>query len=100
MKKEINSKRFFYAMAYVAITFLALALLVNLIARKVGSSGDDVFSKIASIIQQIAQAIAYTCACISAYGYVRSKRNIAYLVIYIIACVMIAVFVVLPIFGI
>lgn len=100
MKKEVNSKRFFYGMAFVAITFLAIALMINLIARKVGSSGDDVFSKIASIIQQIAQALAYTCACISAYGFVRSKRNVAYLIIYIIACVMIAVFVILPIFGI
>lgn len=100
MKKEINSKRFFYAMAFVAITFLAVALLVNLIASKVGSNGEDVFSKIANIIKQIAQALAYTCACVSAYGYVRSKRNVAYLVVYIIACVMIAVFVVLPIFGI
>ena len=100
MKKEINSKRFFSAMAFVAIIFLAIALLISLIATKLGSNGSDVFSKIASIVRQIAQALAYVCACISAYGYVRSKRSAVYIVIYVIACVMIAVFVVLPIFGI
>lgn len=100
MQKEINQKRFFSAMAFVAITFLAIALLINLIASKVGSNGEDVFSNIANIIRQIAQALAYVCACISAYGFVRSKRSAVYVVIYIVACIMIAVFVILPIFGI
>lgn len=100
MQKEINSKRFFSAMAFVAITFLAIALLISLIASKVGSNGEDVFSNIANVIRQIAQALAYVCACISAYGFVRSKRSAVYIIIYIVACVMIAVFVILPIFGV
>lgn len=100
MKKEINSRRFFSGMAFIAITFLAVALLISLIASKLGSDGSDVFSKIANVVRQIAQALAYVCACISAYGFVRSKRNSAYMIIYIIVCIMIAVFVVLPIFGI
>lgn len=100
MQKEIKTRRFFSGMAFVAITFLALALLISLIARKVGSNGEDIFSKVANIVQQIAQALAYICACISAYGFVRSKRNVAFTIIYIVACVMIAVFVILPIFGI
>lgn len=100
MQKEINSKRFFSAMAFIAITFLAIALLISLIASKVGSNGEDVFSNIANIIRQIAQALAYVCACISAYGFVRSKRSAVYIIIYIVACVMIAVFVILPIFGV
>ncbi len=100
MKKEVSQKRFFTGVAFYAILFLAVALLISLIARKLGSNGSDVFSKIASIIQQIAQALSYLCACISAYGYVRSKRNVAYMILYIIACVMIAAFVILPIFGI
>lgn len=100
MQKEINQKRFFSAMAFVAITFLAIALLISLIASKVGSNGEDVFSNVANIIRQIAQALAYVCACISAYGFVRSKRSAVYVIIYIVACIMIAVFVILPIFGI
>lgn len=100
MQKEINSKRFFSAMAFIAITFLAIALLISLIASKVGSNGEDVFSNIANVIRQIAQALAYVCACISAYGFVRSKRSAVYIIIYIVACVMIAVFVILPIFGV
>ncbi len=100
MKKEINQKRFFSAMAFVAITFLAVALLVSLIASKLGSDGQDVFSQIANVIKQIAQALAYICACISAFGFVRSKRNSVYMILYVIVCIMIAVFVILPLFGI
>ena len=100
MKKEINQKRFFSAMAFVAITFLAVALLVSLIASKLGSDGQDVFSQIANVIKQIAQALAYICACISAFGFVRCKRNSVYMILYIIVCIMIAVFVILPLFGI
>lgn len=100
MQKEINQKRFFSAMAFIAITFLAIALLISLIASKVGSNGEGVFSNVANIIRQIAQALAYVCACISAYGFVRSKRSVVYTIVYIVACVMIAVFVILPIFGI
>lgn len=98
MKKEVNSKRFFSGIAFWAIIFLAVALLINRIALQVGG-GTGVFSKVANILTMIAQAVAYICACVSAYGYVRSKRNGVYTIIYIIVCVMIAVFVVLPIFG-
>ena len=96
MKKEISTKRFFSLMAFVAVVFLAVALLLSLIA----GSGESLFAQIANIIKRVAQAIAYVCACISAFSYVRSKRNPAYMILYIIACIMIAVFVVLPLFGI
>lgn len=99
MKNEIKQRKFFSAMAFYAILFLSIALIVSFIARKLGSDGSDVFTKIASVIQSIASALAYICACISAFGYVRAKRNIVYLILYLIACVLIAVFVILPIFG-
>lgn len=100
MKNEIKSKKFFSAMAFYAIVFLAITLLISFIARKLGSDGTDVFSQIANVIEIIASALAYVCACISAYGYVRTKRNVVFAILYIAACILIAVFVVLPLFGI
>lgn len=100
MKKEINQRRFFSGMAFIAIAFLAVALLINYIAQKVGANNENVFSQVARIITQIAQALAYICACVSAYGFVRSKRSAVYIVLYVTICVLITVFVVLPIFGI
>ena len=96
MKKEISTKRFFSLLAFVSVIFLAIALLLSLIA----GSGESLFAQIANVIKRVAQAIAYVCACISAFTYVKSKRSPVYIILYVIACVMIAVFVVLPLFGI
>lgn len=99
MKNEIKQRKFFNAMAFYAIIFLSIALIISFIAGKLGSDGTDVFTQIANVIQSIASALAYVCACISAFGYVRAKRSIVYTVLYLVAVVLIALFVILPIFG-
>lgn len=95
MKKDLQTRRLINAMAFIALVFAAIALLF---AYFFGDNG-SIFAQIIRIIRQIAYGFAFIVAGIYAFYYVRSK-SIVYTVIYIIACIVVAIFLVLPMFGI
>lgn len=94
MMTDIKTKKFFNMLAFYSIIFLAVSLLL----RQIFGNGGNVFAQITQVITQIAQALAYVAASIAAYGYVRAKRSVVYIILYVIAVVLIAVFVIWPIF--
>lgn len=95
MKKEMTTRKFISMLAFIAILFAMVALIISRIFTKDGS----VFAQVANILRQLSYALAFIVAGIYAYPYVRSK-HVAWFIVYIIACVVVAVFIVLPMFGI
>lgn len=89
---ELKLKKFAQAAAYFAIIFVAVALLLN----QISSTG--VFGDIANILKELANAVAYMLIAISAFFYVKTKRNVLYMVSYIVAVVLIVIFIILPLF--
>lgn len=94
MKKEISTRRFISLLAFIAILFAMVALIISRIF-----ADSSVFGQAANILRQLSYAFAFIVAGIYAYPYVRSK-HIAWLIVYIIACIVVAVFIILPMFGI
>jgi hypothetical protein len=89
---ELKLKKFAQAAAYFAVLFLAVALLL----KQVSSGG--LFGDIANIFERIANTVAYILVAISAFFYVKTKRNILYMVSYIVAVVLIVIFIIIPLF--
>lgn len=90
---ELKLKKLVNAVAYFAIIFLAVALLLSQI-----SSAGSVLGDIADIFSRLANTIAYVIVAVMAFFYVKTKRNIAYMITYIVSVILIAVFVIIPIF--
>ena len=86
----MKGKQFVNLLAYFAIAFIALALVINKIlgALSVGTA-------IAGALSLIAQIIAYAITAVFAFFFAKSKRNIAWMIVYIIAVVLIVIFLVL-----
>lgn len=87
MKNELKIKQFFNMLAWVAVMFVGVALVL-----------DYIFNATGGIISKIASALAYIIASIDAYYFVRTKRNPVYLILYIISVILIIVFLILPFF--
>ncbi len=96
MFRDMKTRKFISMLAFIAILFAAIALLIARISNGTQSS---LFIQIANILQQISYAFAFIVSGIYAYGYIRSK-NIVWLIIYIIACVAVAILLILPMFKI
>ncbi len=74
------------------IAFIGLALVaIVLILQKI-FAGDGSFL---SALRLIGESIAYTITAISAFFYVRTKRNVWWYIAYTIAVVLIIVFVII-----
>lgn len=93
MKRELNTKKFFNAMAFVALVIAGIVLVVSKILDIVG-----IDIKILGILNTIASVLAYVVTAVAAYYYVRTKRNIAWLIVYIVAVILVVVPLVLSIF--
>ena len=93
MKSELNMKKFLNCLAFVAICFAALGLLI---VRILGWF--NVASQLAGILSQVANAFAYIVTSIAAYSFVRTKRSTVWMAVYIVAVILIAVCLILPIF--
>lgn len=91
---ELKLKKLVNATAYFAIILLAIALIFGYIAQ----NNTGLFASIANIFTTVANALAYILVAISAFFYVKTKRNILYMVSYIVSVVLIVIFVILPLF--
>lgn len=80
MKKSLNFQKFFNLLAFIAVIGVAVALTVG-----------KIFPQLGGALQIVAQFIAYIVTAISAFYYIRPKKNIVYLISYIVACVLIVV---------
>ncbi len=77
-------------LAYIAIAFVAVALILGWIFAKCGLS-----SSVISALSLIAQIIAYAITAVFAFYYAKSRRNIGWMIAYVIFVVAIVVFLVL-----
>lgn len=91
---ELKLKKLVNAVAYFAIIFLAVALLFS----QISSGSTSLFGSIANIFERLANVIAYLIVAVMAFFYVKTKRNIIYMITYIVAIILIIVFIILPLF--
>lgn len=88
---ELKLKKLVQAVAYFAIIFLAVALLLKVLDWQILNS-------VAAILTQIANLVSYIIMAILAFFYVKTKRNILYMVSYIVAVVAVVIFLIIPLF--
>ncbi len=86
----MKGKGFVNFMAYIAIAFIAVALILGKIFSAVGLS-----STVIGALNLIAQIIAYTITAVFAFYYAKSRKHIAWMICYIIFVIAIIVFLVL-----
>ena len=86
----MKGKQFVSLLSYIAIAFIAIALILGKILSAVGLS-----SSVIGALNLIAQIIAYAITAVYAFAYAKSKRNIGWMIAYIIFVIAIIVFLVL-----
>lgn len=89
----MKGKSFVNFMAYLAIAFIAVALILGKILSAVGLS-----STVVGALNLIAQIIAYAITAVFAFYYAKSRRHIAWMICYVIFVIAIIVFLVLGLF--
>jgi len=87
---ELKLKKLAQAAAYYAIIIVAIALVLNYFS---------IFGEVASILYKVANIIAYILVAISAFFYVKIKRNLVYMITYIVAVVLMVIFMIIPFFN-
>lgn len=88
----MKGKGFVNFVAYIAIAFIAVALILGRIFSAVGLS-----STVIGALNLIAQVIAYTITAVFAFAYAKSKKHIGWMIAYILFIIAIIVFLVLGI---
>ena len=91
---ELKLKKMVNAVAYFAVIFLAVALVLS----QISSGSTSLFGSIANIFERLANVIAYLIVAVMAFFYVKTKRNIIYMVTYVVSVILIVIFVIIPIF--
>ena len=91
MKRELNTKRFFNMLAFIALMISGVALLIS----KIFFCGT-----VANILNNVAYVLAFVVTAVAAYHYVRTKRNLVVTIIYIIAVIIVVIPLVLSLFSI
>lgn len=89
----MKGKGFVNFMAYIAIAFIAVALILGKIFAAVGLS-----STVIGALNLIAQIIAYTITAVFAFYYAKSRKHIAWMICYILFVIAIIVFLVIGAF--
>lgn len=82
-----NWNKLFEFVAFVGLILIAVVLIL----QKVFSSN----GALTNAMQIIGQSIAYFITAVSAYFYVRSKRNIWWFIAYAVAAVLVVVFMII-----
>lgn len=77
-------------LSYIAIAFIAVALILGKIFAAVGIS-----ASIVNALSLIAQIIAYSITAVYAFSFAKSKKHIGWMIAYIIFVIAIIVFLVL-----
>ena len=86
----MKGKSFVSFLSYIAIAFIAVALILGKILSAVGLS-----SSVVGALDLIAQIIAYTITAVYAFAYAKSRKSIGWMIAYIIFVVAIIIFLVL-----
>ena len=86
----MKGKGFVNFMAYIAIAFIAVALIIGKILGAVGLS-----STVVGALNLVAQIIAYTITAVFAFAYAKSRQHIGWMIAYILFVIAIIVFLVL-----
>jgi len=86
----MKGKSFVNFIAYIAIAFIAVALILGKILAAIGLS-----STVVAALNLIAQIIAYTITAVFAFYYAKSRKQIGWMIAYIIFVIAIIVFLVL-----
>ncbi len=86
----MKGKGFVNFMAYLAVAFIAVALILTKIF-----SVFEVSNTITSALTLIAQIIAYTITAVFAFFYAKSRKHIAWMICYVLFVVAIIVFLIL-----
>jgi len=86
----MKGKSFVSFLSYIAIAFIAIALILGKILGAVGLS-----STVVGALNLIAQIIAYAITAVYAFAYAKSRKSIGWMVAYIIFVVAIIIFLVL-----
>lgn len=85
----MKSNKFVNFLAYISVALIAVALILSKLL------GWLISPQVLNILNLIAQIIAYTITAVYAFFYAKSKRNIGWMVAYIIFVIAIIVFLVL-----
>lgn len=88
-KKKLSVNQVLAFVAYIGIGCIAVALLLTLIFK-----GD---TKLASAFSAVGQVIAYTISIIFAFSWVKTHKQVAWIVCYVIFVVTIVVLFILTI---
>ena len=86
----MKGKAFVSFMSYIAIAFIAVALILGKLLSFFGLS-----SSVIGALNLIAQVIAYTITAIYAFAFAKSKKSIGWMIAYVIFVIAIIVFLVL-----
>ena len=86
----MKGKSFVNFMAYIAVAFIAVALILGKILSAVGLS-----STVIGALNLIAQIIAYAITAVFAFYYAKSRKHIGWMIAYIIFVIAIIIFLVL-----
>ena len=91
MKNELNRKKFFNAVAFVALIFAGIALLIAkfFIPNTI----------VGRVLSNLAYILAFVTTAVCAFNFVRTKRNIVYTILYVIAVILVLVPLVLSLFN-
>lgn len=87
LEDYMRGKGFVNFLAYLAIMLVAVALVVQYILGAL-----DVSSTVVSAMNTIAQFIAYAITAVFAFYFAKSRRSIGYMIAYVIAVILIVVF--------
>ncbi len=90
----MNGKQIVNFLAYISVALIAIVLIIGKLL------GWLVNPNILNLLNMIAQIIAYIITAVYAFCFAKSKRNVGWMVAYIIFVVLIIVFVGLNIGGI
>lgn len=93
MKRELNAKKFFNAMAFVALVISGIALLISKIFFGANTT-------VSAILNNIAYILAFVVTAFAAFNYVRTRRSITWTIVYIVAVIIVVVPLVLSMFRI
>lgn len=83
----MKGKGFVNFLAYLAIVLVALALILEYVLGALGVS-----ATVVGAMSTIAQFIAYAITAVFAFYFAKSKKNIGFMIAYIVAVILIVVF--------
>ena len=86
----MKGKSFVSFLSYIAVAFIAIALILGKILGAVGLS-----STVVGALNLIAQIITYAITAVYAFAYAKSRKSMGWMVAYIIFVVAIIIFLVL-----